>query len=282
MAGFAWPERMPRPLQGSYSMQPEDRRLAGSVDAGTYFSPGFGGDFCSVECSLRLDPLQAAWLESLERDSLAQGAAWVDFPLWYSGGLHWEECRFTARPRLTAREGLHCVYQLRLQCRRRSALGADPGTTEWPSSLPAPQASLTYEPEDVRISTDMEVGQLIRRQFSTDVVKADCELILSPAQAATFEAFENGACRNLRWFSMPLWLAGELQAGSCQILERPKWSPAGKMTRYRFSVLVSEREISIDACTIDLLQHWTEREAIRTAQAFEDARRAIHLSTVKG
>ena len=187
----------------------------------------------------------------------------------------------TARPRMTARAGLHCVYQLRLQCRRRSALGADPGTTEWPASLPAPQASLTYEPEDVRISTDMEVGQIVRKQFDTDVVRADCELILSPAQAATFEAFEAGACHALRWFSMPLWLAGELQEGTCQILERPKWSPAGLQTRYRFSVLVSEREISLDACTIDLLQHWTEREAIRTAQAFEDARKAIHLSTVK-
>lgn len=118
---LAWPEWMPKPLQDGFSMQPEDRRIASST-VGTSFSSGFGGDVCIAECSVVLNPLQAHWLEQVERDELVHGARWFSFPLWYGGEVHWEPCRFKTRPKAGGVSGRYAKYQFTLYVRHRSEL----------------------------------------------------------------------------------------------------------------------------------------------------------------
>lgn len=124
MARLSWPEWMPKPLQSGFSMQPEDRRIASST-VGTSFQRGFGGDVCIAEVSLTLNRLQAAWLERFERDETRQGAAWFDFPLWYGGEVHWEECRFKTRPKLQSVSGMYASYAFSLYVKKRSEIIPD-------------------------------------------------------------------------------------------------------------------------------------------------------------
>ena len=117
----AWPDWMPAPLQSGFSMQPEDRRAASSV-VGTAFFKGFGGDVCIAECRLVLNQLQAEWFEEWERDDLVHGSRWFSFPLWYSGEIHWEQCRFRTRPKLSGFVGKSNEYQFALYVRKRTEL----------------------------------------------------------------------------------------------------------------------------------------------------------------
>ena len=124
MPSIEWPRWMPKPLQSGFSMQPEDRRIA-STAVGTSFQRGFGGDACIAEVSLKLNRLQAHWLEQFERDALVQGSRWFLFPLWYAGEVHWEQCRFKTRPKASSVNGFYGTYQFSLYVRRRTELMPD-------------------------------------------------------------------------------------------------------------------------------------------------------------
>lgn len=116
-----WPSTMPKPLQSGFSMQPEDRRIASSA-VGTAFFKGFGGDVCIADCTVQLNPLQAQWLELWERDELVHGSRWFNFPVWYAGEVHWEDCRFKTRPKASNLHGRYMQYQFSLYVRRRTEL----------------------------------------------------------------------------------------------------------------------------------------------------------------
>ena len=121
MPSLSYPSWMPKPLQSGFSMQPEDRRIAQST-VGTSFQRGFGGDVCTADVMLKLNRLQAHWLEQFERDTLVQGTKWFSFPVWYAGGVHWEDCRFKTRPKLSSVDGLFSSFSFTLYVRRRSWL----------------------------------------------------------------------------------------------------------------------------------------------------------------
>jgi len=122
----SWPAWMPRPLQDSYSLQPDDLRVSGKGErAGTHVGSGCRSDACTVECTVRLSPEEAAWFERWERDQLAQGSRWVLFPLWHSGEIHWEAVRLAERPKLARRLGMHAEYSLKLQVMRRTGMLPD-------------------------------------------------------------------------------------------------------------------------------------------------------------
>lgn len=118
---ISWPSTMPKPLQSGFSMQPEDRRIASST-VGTSFQQGFGGDVCVAEVSLTLNRSQGAWLEKFERDTLVQGTKWFSFPVWYAGEVHWEQCRFKTRPKVSSINGFHSTVQFSLYVQKRSNL----------------------------------------------------------------------------------------------------------------------------------------------------------------
>lgn len=119
---FAWPDWMPRPLQDGYSVEPEDRRLTTQTDAGTIIRREFGTNEAVAECTLVLNPMQAAWFEALEHAVLGQGSQWFEFPLWVGGEVSMHRVRFLSRPRSGGIIGNHTRYEFTLQVGERAML----------------------------------------------------------------------------------------------------------------------------------------------------------------
>jgi len=126
---YTWPDWMPAPQQASFSIQPEDRRLTSDTEAGAIVRYQFDTDVNIADCTIILDRDEAKWFESFERDLLAQGAIWFNFPLWIGGEISYEQCRFKTRPKAGSLIGLHTTYTFSLYVSKRSNLH-DPCITE--------------------------------------------------------------------------------------------------------------------------------------------------------
>lgn len=116
----------------------------------------------------------------------------------------------------------------------------------WPDWMPRPlREGYAVEPEDRRTTTQTEAGTLIRKEFDTDECAAECALVLNPAQAAWFEAFEHTLMeQGTEWFLFPLWVGGELSMHRVRFLSRPKSGGLiGLHTRYEFTLQVGERNL---------------------------------------
>jgi hypothetical protein len=91
--------------------------------------------------------------------------------------------------------------------------------------MPKPQRSgYSYEVTDRTLNTDMEISSLRRVEFDTDETVITCSMILcNRVELEFFEAFERDCLRQgVRWFQMPLWVAGHLEWYNCCFVERPK------------------------------------------------------------
>lgn len=130
----------------------------------------------------------------------------------------------------------------------------------WPDWMPAPQQdSFSIQPEDRRLTSETEVGSIIRYQFDTDVNVADCTLILNRTQAAWFELFERDILRQGSvWFDFPLWIGGEVVFETCRFKTRPKaGSLIGLHTTYTFQLYVSKRsQLAFPACLAEVFACW--------------------------
>ena len=151
----------------------------------------------------------------------------------------------------------------------------------WPDSwMPAPQQdSFSFQPEDLRQTTETEVGAIIRPQFDSDVLIADCTLILNRMQSAWFEAFEKAMNQENLWFIFPVWYAGDLRDGMVMFRDRPKWSVEAYTTTYKFSLLVQKRSLEIGPCAAEMLKCWSPAEACLVEAALEPAISALNHST---
>lgn len=115
----------------------------------------------------------------------------------------------------------------------------------WPEWMPAPQQdSWGFQPEDLRETTETEVGAIIRPQFDSDILVADCTLVLNRMQSAWFEAFEKSMNQENAWFVFPVWYGGELHDGTVMFKDRPKWTVEAYTTTYKFTLLVQKRSLS--------------------------------------
>lgn len=115
-----WPSWMPAPQQDSFSIQPEDRRLTSETEAGSIIRKQFDTDVNIADCTIILNRIQAAWFELFERDILAQGSVWFEFPLWIGGEVVREKCRFKTRPKAGSLIGLHTTYTFQLYVSKRT------------------------------------------------------------------------------------------------------------------------------------------------------------------
>ena len=133
----------------------------------------------------------------------------------------------------------------------------------WPSDwMPAPQQdSWSFQPEDLRQATETEVGAILRPQFDSDVLIADCTLVLNRIQSAWFEAFEKAMNQENLWFVFPVWYGGELRDGMVMFRDRPKWSVEALTTTYKFSLLVQKRSLEFNVCIMEMLDCWSPAEA---------------------
>lgn len=125
----------------------------------------------------------------------------------------------------------------------------------WPSTMPKPlQSGFSMQPEDRRIASST-VGTSFQRGFGGDVCVAEVSLMLSPAQAAWLEKFERDELvQGSRWFSFPVWYAGQVHWEDCRFKTRPKaGSLVGKHTQYQFSLYVRRRTELMPDCMVQLL-----------------------------
>lgn len=119
---ISWPRWMPAPQHDSFSIQPEDRRLTSETEAGAVIRKQFDTDMLVADCTIILNGAQARWFETFERDVLAQGAVWFEFPIWEGGDVEWEMCRFKTRPKAGSLIGLHTTYTFSLYVSKRNSL----------------------------------------------------------------------------------------------------------------------------------------------------------------
>lgn len=115
----------------------------------------------------------------------------------------------------------------------------------WPSEwMPAPQEdSWSFQPEDLREATETEVGAIVRPQFDSDILIADCSLVLNRMQSAWFEAFEKAVNQECLWFVFPVWYGGDLRDGVVMFKDRPKWSVEALTTTYKLGLIIQKRSL---------------------------------------
>lgn len=115
----------------------------------------------------------------------------------------------------------------------------------WPYWMPEPERTeYTYEPvEQTNVRSEMDVGAVVRRQFTTDETKINCQIIVEDCEAFWFETFEQWMLnQGAEWFGMPLWVAGEKQYYICQFVDRPKMGEVRGFTNFiTFTVRVQRR-----------------------------------------
>ena len=154
----------------------------------------------------------------------------------------------------------------------------------WPDSwMPAPQEdSWAFQPEDLRETTETEVGAIIRPQFESDILVADCTLMLNRMQSAWFEAFEKAMNGENRWFVFPVWYGGDLRDGVVMFRDRPKWTVEAKTTTYKFSLLVQKRSLYICEALLNLFDCWPPNTICDISNNFMRAVKALNHSTDTG
>ena len=111
---ITWPDWMPAPQHDSFSIQPEDRRLTTETEAGSIIRYQFDTDVNVADCTIVLNSFQSNWFEAFERDVLAQGTVWFNFPLWIGGEVSYAKCRFKTRPKAGNLIGHHTTYTFSL------------------------------------------------------------------------------------------------------------------------------------------------------------------------
>lgn len=143
----------------------------------------------------------------------------------------------------------------------------------WPSEwMPTPQQdSWSFQPEDLRQTTETEVGAIIRPQFDSDILVADCTLVCNRLQSAWFEAFEKAMNQENLWFVFPIWYGGELRDGTVMFKDRPKWTVEAYTTTYKFSLLVQKRSFEYGPCIAEMLACWTCDEVLTVSEGVADA-----------
>lgn len=154
----------------------------------------------------------------------------------------------------------------------------------WPSDwMPTPQQdSWSFQPEDLRQTTETEVGAVIRPQFDSDILIADCTLVLNRMQSAWFEAFEKAVNHENLWFVFPVWYGGEIHDALCMFRDRPKWTVEAFTTTYKFSLLVQKRSLYLTPCALEMLDCWSPAETCRIVRELGQSLKTLNHSTDTG
>lgn len=117
-----WPNWLPLPNQDGYQVEPQDRRVTTDMEIGGRFRVEFDTDETRARCVIVLDPIQAGWLETFERDLLSQGSKWFMMPLRVGGDITDQQVRFRERPSAVSIQGPYTTYSFALDLKRREGL----------------------------------------------------------------------------------------------------------------------------------------------------------------
>lgn len=224
-----WPEWMPVPQMNGYTVQAEDRRTKPDFGVFGELIDEFGMEEGTIECTLVLDQVQTAWIESFEQELLVQGAEWFEMPLLSGRKLTWHKVRMRERPALNNLIG--CQYTCAdLKLEVDDGPDEAPGPDEmpaWPDDFPIPlQDGYAYSPYDRRASAQMEVGNLRRVEYKTDETNFQCAVIMTRAEIERLRRFvRRDLKRGTRWFLLPLQSAGNIDIHTARLKTMPKITP---------------------------------------------------------
>lgn len=238
---------MPVPQKDGYAAQTEDRRTKPDFGVFGELVDEFGMEESNIECSLLLDQVQTAWLESLEQELLWQGAEWFEMPLLSGREVTWHKVRMRERPSLGNLVGCQYTYAA-LKLEVDDGPDEAPGLEElpaWPDEFPLPlQDGYSYSPYDRRASAQMEVGNLRRVEYRTDETAFQCAVIMTREEVAGLRRFvRHDLKRGTRWFLMPLQSAGHIDMHTARLKSMPKVEPfAGLHMRVTLELDVWRRE----------------------------------------
>lgn len=224
-----WPDWMPVPQKDDYAVQTEDRRTKPEFGVFGELIDEFGMEEGTIECTLLLDQVQTAWLESLEQELLWQGAEWFEMPLLSGREITWHKVRMRERPNLNKLTG--CLYtwaalKLEVDDGPDEAPGPD-DIPAWPDDFPLPlQDNYSYAPYDRRASAQMEVGNLRRVEYRTDETHFQCAVIMTREEVERLRRWvRRDLKRGTRWFLMPLQSAGHIDMHTARLKAMPKIAP---------------------------------------------------------
>ena len=235
-----WPEWMPVPQQDGYSVQTEDRRTKSEFGVFGELIGEFSLEESHVDCTLILDQVQTAWMESAEQEILWQGAEWIEMPLLSGQEITWHTVRMRERPSLTKLVSCQYTYaSLKLEI--DSGPDETPGLEElpaWPDDFPLPlQDNYAYNPYDRRLSSQMEIGYLQRVEYRTDETAFQCAVIMTRQEVDRLRQFVRGDLkRGTRWFLMPLQSAGHIDMHTARLKSLPKVEPFGSSLYMRVTL----------------------------------------------
>ena len=221
-----WPDWMPVPQKDGYATQSEDRRTKPDFGVFGELIDEFGMEEGHIECTLLLDQVQTAWVESLEQQLLCQGAEWFEMPLLSGHELSRHKVRMRERPSFGNLKG--CQYTF-----ATLKLEVDDGPDEvpatenipaWPDDFPLPiQDGYAYSPYDRRLNSQMEVGNVRRVEYHTDESAFQCAVIMTRREVERLKNFvRRDLKRGTRWFLIPLQSAGNIDIHTARLKSMPK------------------------------------------------------------
>ena len=244
---------MPVPQKDGYAAQTEDRRTKPDFGVFGELVDEFGMEESNIECSLLLDQVQTAWLESLEQELLRQGAEWFEMPLLSGREVTWHKVRMREHPSLGNLVGCQYTYAA-LKLEVDDGPDEAPGLEElpaWPDEFPLPlQDGYSYSPYDRRGAAQMEVGN-VRRDLK----------------------------RGTRWFLMPLQSAGHIDMHTARLKSMPKVEPfAGLHMRVTLELDVWRRENPMCSWITELFFCRPPEDFMEWQEAFDDILGNIDIS----
>lgn len=116
-----WPDALPIPLEGSYTITSEDHRVSSTMDAGQHIRLEFPVRVMDCTCRLRMMKTQAAAFETFFEDTLDMGAEWFRFPLYYGGSVRSYLVQFIELPEAKNVGGVWTLYSFHLKASHKSA-----------------------------------------------------------------------------------------------------------------------------------------------------------------
>lgn len=274
---------MPVPQKDGYAAQTEDRRTKPDFGVFGELVDEFGMEESNIECSLLLDQVQTAWLESLEQELLRQGAEWFEMPLLSGREVTWHKVRMRERPSLGNLVGCQYTYAA-LKLEVDDGPDEAPGLEElpaWPDEFPLPlQDGYSYSPYDRRASAQMEVGNLRRVEYRTDETAFQCAVIMTREEVAGLRRFvRRDLKRGTRWFLMPLQSAGHIDMHTARLKSMPKVEPfAGLHMRVTLELDVWRRENPMCSWITELFFCRPPEDFMEWQEAFDDILGNIDIS----
>ena len=254
---LCYPFWMPVPEEGSYKYDISDMTSRTEMEIGSLRRMQFDSDEVVVTCEVLCEDVEAAFIETFEENLLEKGQKWFWMPLLVSGKVGRFYVSFAGRPSLAGVQGLlsRYVFAVRLGDRRLPKVQTQLQSGElarWPEFAPVLQDGYSFTLRDTTLVSQANLSTVRRAMFQhTDEGSIKAKIPLRQQHARLFEQWERDELnQGCRWFSIPLWISGQLQEHRARFKSRPKLDRVnGLFVQYSFELDLEQRKL-LDHCTV--------------------------------